>query len=355
MNLKKILVVLLILFLTCGCTKEIRNYEKYDIQFFDAFDTVTSMIIYEESEEKANEILSKMKDKFFEYHRIFDRYNNYKGINNLKTINDNAGIRPVKVSDELFFLIKKTIEYNKDVSDKICLTIGPVVDYWSKYNELYNSGATEDEVINEMGLPIPTHEKLDEFRNLINDEDIILNDVDKSVFLKKKGMILDLGAVAKGYATELVCNYAVDELGVKSGIVSAGGNVKIMGKPVDKPAFKVGIQNPNLESSQLYLSILTLNDTSVVTSGDYQRYFFYNKKRYCHIINAQSLEPADEYKSVTVISKDSFFCDYMSTTLFLSSYEEGLELCEKFDVDAVWKFKDGTIKATKGAKKVMGD
>lgn len=345
--------LIIMTFFLVGCSSN--KYEKYDIEFFNAFDTVTQIVIYDNDEDRANSELTHMKKRFFEYHNLFDKYNNYDGLNNLKTINDNAGIMPVKVDDKLFELISKSIEYYNTISNKTNIAIGPVVDVWNSYRELYEDGLTKEEVKNIKGSYIPTKEELDSYRDVMNVEDIVLNEEDKTVFLKKKNMQLDLGSVAKGYATELVAQEA-EERGVKSALISAGGNVRIIGTPLDnRDGFKVAVQNPfkkNKEESN-YLTVLNVANTSVVTSGDYQRYFTVDGKRYCHILDPDSLRPERMYRSVTIITKDSFLCDYLSTALFLLPYEEGLKISEELGVDVIWAFTNGEVKSTKGAEELM--
>lgn len=345
--------IFLLIFLV-GCNKT-GNYEKYDIEFFDAFDTVTQIVIYEKDEKKANNELKHMKNKFFEYHKLFDKYNNYKDINNLKTINDNAGIMPVKVDDKLYELIEKSIYNYENISAKTNIAIGPVVDIWNSYRDLYEEGKTKEEVKKIKGSYIPTKEELDLKKEIMNMDDILLNKEEKTVYLKKTGMQLDVGSVAKGFATELVAQEA-EKRGVESALISAGGNVRIIGKPMDKrQGFKVAIQNPYKKSKEQsnYLMILELSDLSVVTSGDYQRYFTVDDKNYCHIIDPDILEPQRFFKSVSIITKDSFECDYLSTALFLSSYEEGLKICNDLGIDAVWAFPNGDVKYTQGAKRLV--
>ncbi|WP_164845574.1 FAD:protein FMN transferase [Anaerosphaera multitolerans] len=351
--MRKLILLFILLLLPTGCEK---GYEKYELKVFDAFDTVTSIIIYERDENEANKKLLKLKEKYLELHRQFDRYNNYENVNNVKTINDNAGIKSVKVSEELYHLLEKSVYYNETISDKVNILIGPVVDYWGEYRDLYNTGHSKDEVIKKLGSAIPQEEDLIKFKSLVDLDKLVLNEEDKSVFLKEKGMELDVGACAKGYAVELLCQYGRDELEIASGMVSAGGNVKTIGEPVTKDYYKIAIQNPeNIEdeSKDPYITVLNIKDNSVVTSGDYQRYFTYENQRYCHIIDPESFMVADKFRSVSVIEEDSLLCDYLSTALFLMDYEDGLKLCEDLKVDAIWFFQNGEIKSTQGARQMM--
>ena len=347
-----IFLIIMSVFLTSCMKKE--KYNKYDLTFFNVFDTVISLTVYENDEKMAQKELNSMRSEFEELNRLFDKYNNYDGINNLKTVNDNAGISPVKVDELLFNLVKTSVENYYTISDKTDIAIGPAVDLWNSYRELYDENNTKEQVKEKMGSFIPTDEELNSLRPFMNIDDIVLNSDDKSIYLSKKGMQLDVGSVAKGYATEIVAQNA-EKSGIKSAIISAGGNVRVIGKPFDREAFGIAIENPynSEKEGSNFLTVLNITDSSVVTSGDYQRYFTVDKKRYCHIIDPQTLKPSRNFRSVTIITKDSFLCDYLSTALFLMSYEDGLELCNKLGVEAVWAFSNGDIKYTKGAEKLM--
>lgn len=353
--MKKLFAVFMALIFLSGCSK---HYDKYDIEVFDAFDTVTSIVIYDTSKTEADEKLGTMKEKLLQLHKLFDRYNDYENINNVKTINDNAGIQPVKVDDELYYLIEKSMEYNETISDKVNILMGPVVDLWAEYRDLYNEGYYEDEVALKLGSALPTEEKLNSLRPLVDLSKIELNREEQSVFLKEKGMKLDLGACAKGYAVELLCEFGKEELKIESAIVSAGGNVKTIGSPPDKEFYKIAIQNPESiddETKDPYMATLKIKENSIVTSGDYQRYFTYKGKKYCHIIDPNTFMPANEFRSVSIVEEDSLLCDYLSTALFLTDYEDGLKICKDLNVNVIWFFDDGEIKYTDGIKKMLED
>lgn len=348
-----IFIIIMSMILTSCSQKE--EYGKYDVEFFDVFDTITKIVVYEKSEKLANEELYKMREEFSELNKLFDKYHTYEGMNNLKTINDNAGIQPVKVDDRLFHLIKTSVDYYYTLSDKTDIAIGPAVDLWNEYRNLYSDGDTKEQVKAKMGSYIPTEEELNALRPFMNIKDVVINDSDKSIYLSKKGMQLDVGSVAKGYATELVAENA-EKNGVKSAVISAGGNVRVIGHPLDgRDNFEVAIENPykNNDEGANFLTVLKVNNSSVVTSGDYQRFFTVDNKRYCHIIDPTTLMPTRNFRSVSVITKDSFLCDYLSTSLFLMSYEDGLKLCNKLGVDAIWAFSNGEVKYTKGAEKMV--
>lgn len=359
--MKKIIILIslilsLSLFTACNKDKEL---EKYSDQFFDTFDTVVDVSVYTENEKEGQRQLELIKNEFERLNKLFDRYNKYEGISNFCNVNENAGIAPVKVSPEAYKLIKDTFTYNKELSNKVDISIGPVVDLWTKYRDLYNEGKTKEEVKALTGSYLPTEEALKALRPLLGMDKIVLNDEESSIYLKEKGMKIDIGAVAKGYATELAAQKAIKE-GVKHCVISAGGNVRIIGdfpkNDSGKTAFAIGVRNPDVDENTNGMDsiseVLHLNDTSAVTSGDYQRYFDLDGIRYCHIIDPLTLKPAHDFKSVTIIAKDSGLCDFLSTTCFLLPIEEGEKLLKEKNALGIWIDKDSNTYMMEGAQEL---
>lgn len=329
-----------------------KDGEKHELEFYDTFDTVINIAIFSDSDDFANENLGYAKGRFEELHKLFDNYRNYDGIVNVKSINDEAGVKPVVVDDTLFKLIKDSVDYNKNISHKTNIALGPVTKLWNEYRELYESGKTKEEVIDLKGQALPSDEELEKLRPFTNIENVKLNEGKKSVEIDK-GMALDLGATAKGFATELVAR-ELEERGVKSCVISAGGNVRIIGKPVDgRDNFKIGIQNPDMESENSIIAVVNVTNTSIVTSGDYQRYFDLDGKRYCHIIDPDTLKPATDLKSVTIIKEDSGLADFLSTAAFNSTGEDIESLSEKTNSAIIWVDKDMNLKMTENAAKYI--
>lgn len=357
-NSYKILIFVFVLtFLLGGCKEKNIIESKYTYNFFGTFDTIVQTVQYEESEEKADEINNYIEKRFHELHKQFDKYNNYEGINNIKTINDNAGKSPVKVSDELFNLIKTSIEYYDKYSNDADISFGAVLNVWSKYRDLNENLTDDDEYKIEERLP--SMEELKAADQYTGIENILLDDENKTVFIKNKNTVIDVGATAKGYAVELVCD-ELEEKGCDSFMISAGGNVKAVGKPHDgiRDRWGVGIRNPDVmimeETDSNIIEAVFINKDSVVTSGDYERFFTVDGKNYCHLIDKDTLMPGDYFRSVTVIYEDSGFADFLSTTLFLMPFEEGKNLVEKIDgAECIWIMPDGNIEFTDGAKKIM--
>lgn len=329
-----------------------KDGDKQEIEFYDTFDTVVHIAIYTDDDSFAKENLVYAKERYEELHKLFDNYKTYPDLVNVKTINDNAGIKPVTVDDTLFQLIKSSIDDYNNISHNTNIALGPVTKLWNEYRELYEGGKTKEEVIALKGQALPSDAELEKLRPLVNIDKIKLDDEKQTVSLEK-GMELDLGATAKGFATELVAK-ELEDRGVKSCVISAGGNVRIIGKPTDgRDNFKIGIQNPDLESPDQVLASLNVANTSIVTSGDYQRYFDLDGVRYCHIIDPDTLKPAHEIKSATVIKEDSGLCDFLSTAAFNSTDDEIKELSDKTGAGIVWVDKDMNVKSTENASKFL--
>lgn len=349
--MKKILCLLLILGTLCGCSKQ----EKIEGQFSGVFNTFFTVIMYEKSQSDFDENFEFIKEEFTYYNNLFDKYNTYEGMNNVKTINDNAGIAPVIVEEDLYNLIAFSVEKAKTIADKVDITLGPVLNVWHNYREL-NDGS------------VPTLAELEAANQYVDLSKLVLNEEESSIFLTDPNMSIDVGATAKGYACELVKDKLI-ERGVDDFLISAGGNVISYGKravkagdsslsdalPANKEYYTVSIQSP--KTGDIYvnvskiMAVALINGESVVTSGDYERYFVGSDGvTYHHLIDPETLYPAYHVRSVTVITEDSGLADFLSSTLYLMSVDEGVELINQLDADieAVWLTNDGKIIHTDG-------
>lgn len=350
------ILIILIVSLLSGCQPnqngehgEDRKYTKYDDNFFGTFDTLVQVIGYTETKKEFNSYIKKIETRFQELHELYDIYNDYEGINNIKTINDNAGIQPVEVDKQIIDLINFSKDWYNRTGGKTNIAMGSVLRIWHDYR-----GEAERDPKN---AKIPSMEKLLEASKHTDINKVIVDDEKGTVYLEDKEMRLDVGAVAKGYAVEVVVKEIMEE-GFVSGIVDAGGNVRTIGKPLDyvREKWGIGIQNPDesIVSDSGVLETVFVNNASVVTSGDYQRYYVVDDKRIHHIIDPETLMPGDYFRSVTIVTENSGIADFLSTTIFLMSYEKGKGLVDNLEgVEVIWVMSDGTVKATDGAKEIM--
>ena len=346
-----LLMVVLIMTFLVACTKKPQTeYTKYSGAFFGTFDTVVQVVGYTKTEEEFKSYMKQIEDRMFELHRLFDKYNNYQGLNNVKTINDNAGIMPVKVDKELLDLLVFSKQHYQETSKKTNIALGSVLEIWSKYRDMATADPEDAKV--------PPIEDLIEANKHTDINKVIIDEKNSTIYLEDRKMTIDVGGVAKGYATEIVAK-EIEEAGLRSAIISAGGNIRTIGKPFDgvRERWGVGLQNPEafgVPHMDDLLETIYINDASVVTSGDYQRFYMVGDLKIHHIIDPDTLMPGDYYRAVTIVTPDSGLADFLSTSVFLLPYEEGKALVESHEsVDALWIFKDGTIEATDGLKKIM--
>lgn len=351
---KLILLLLTVLLIGSSCKSSIDqngngDYKKYDFQFFDTFDTQIVFTEYSKSEKQFQDHSQKVHEKFTELHKLYDRYNDYEGINNIKTINDNAGKSPVKVEQEIIDLLHFSIDNSKKYKEKTNIAMGAVLELWHQ--------SREEGIKDPKNAKIPDKVALEEAAEHIDIDKVIIDDQEKTVYLEDPEMSLDLGATAKGYATQLVIDRLKKE-NIESAIISAGGNVETIGKPMEEGRGKwgIGLQNPlSLDdpSAEKLFDVVFANDQSVVTSGDYQRYYTVGEDKYHHIIDPETLMPANHFKAVTVVTADSGFADFMSTTLFLLPLEEGRIMAKEAGVEVLWFMNDHSIITTPGMDEML--
>lgn len=351
-NLKKIITIILMISImitaVSGCGLRV-EYEKYTDTFFDSFDTITQIVGYAKSEEEFKQYSALIHDRMLELHMLYDKYNNYEGINNIKTINDMAGKEPVVVEKELLDLIVFSKEMYKDTEQRTNIAFGAVLKIWSEYRD-----EAEADPLN---AKIPPMEILQEANKHTDIDKVIVDPENSTVFLEDPAMSLDVGAVAKGYAAEIVTREA-KAAGFESFIISAGGNIRAVGKPLDneRDRWGVGIQNPDKDvfgDGSNTLETIFVNDASVVSSGDYQRYYVVGDQRIHHIIDPVTLMPAANYRAVNVVIEDSGLADFYSTEVFLLPYDQSRALVESVEgLEAIWVFADGRIEMTEGFKSI---
>lgn len=342
------LTIILLLSLTACQTGD--KYKKYEADFFDSFDTHIRIVAYSTSQQEFDKYVEDIHARFMHLHKLYDKYNNYEGINNIKTINDEAGQEAVEVDDEIIEMLLFSKEWYEKAGPETNVALGSLISIWGEARDQ----AEED----------PDQAKLPDQSSL--EEAILHTDINKvridieskTVYLEDENMSLDVGAVAKGYATEIVAQ-EVEAAGLESAIINAGGNIRVIGKPLDgkREKWGIGIQNPDPEliaNGSNILDVVYGNNLSVVTSGDYQRNFTVDGKIYHHIIDPKSLYPGDYYKSVTIVTADSGLADFLSTSVFLLPYNKGKELVDDLEgVEALWVMKDGTIEFTAGMKTLL--
>ena len=342
-------LVLLSIFAISGCSVQ-TEYEKFKKYSFDFFDTATTIIGYEKSSEEFDAVCEEIFALLEEYHKLYDIYTRYEGINNLVTVNslNNGEHSVVKVDEKIIEMLNFSREIYKLTDGYVNVAMGSVLSIWHDYRtygERHPSEAT-----------LPSPDMLRAAAEHTDIEDIIIDSENNTVFLADAEMSLDVGAVAKGYAVEQVAIY-LQSKGKEGYILNVGGNVRIVGSRPDGEKWTVGIENPYEENGdEEYIAYLSLEDMSVVTSGSYQRYYVVDGVNYHHIINPDTLMPGENYLSVSVVCRDSGLGDGLSTALFSMPFEKGYELISSLDsVEAMWVFPDGTQKYSSGFQNYFKD
>lgn len=345
--LKKIyILIILALSITTTATSCKKKEERYEAQFLVLFNSATKLVGYAKTEEEFSQFSRFIYDDVEEYHKLYDKYHSYDNINNIKTINDNAGKEPVKVDKRIIDLLLFSKEVYEETSGKVNIAMGSVLEIWHDYRE----AGIQDPINSQL----PPMDELEEASKHTNIHDLIINEEDSTVYLQDENMSLDVGAIAKGYAAEQVVQNAIKH-GYTDFVLSLGGNVRTVGKKgPEQELWDIGIQNPDKKSEKVSLYTLSISDLSLVASGDYERYYTVDGKRYHHIINPQTLMPAEYFTALSIACKDSAMADALSTALFNMSYEEGLSYVETLeDTHVLWIFPDGTMKHTKDFMKLV--
>ena len=325
--------------------------ERFSEHSFDYFDTVTTITGYAESRAEFDRMAAEILSELGEYHRLFTIYNRYDGMENLCTVNEVVdGVhRTVKVDGRIMDLLLYAKEMYEKTDGRMNIAMGSVLSIWHDYRE---TGL--DDPANAKLPPTEALQKAAEHTDINN---MILDVENSTVFLADPLMTLDVGAVAKGYAVEMVAR-SLEEQGIDGFVLNVGGNVRTVGEKADGSPWTAGITNPQESEAEQssYVAYLDLTGESLVTSGSYQRYYSVDGKNYHHIIDPSTLMPAEGYLSVSVVCDSSADGDVLSTALFCMSVEEGRELLRSMNgAEALWILPDGTQLASDGFNKYLSD
>lgn len=337
---KKLLLALLLcaaVFVLCGCVGEdgvpragVRRFSRI---YTDMFDTVTTVVGYAETEAEFDSVCEKARDALLRWHKELDIYHDYPGMNNLKTLNDMAGKHPVSLPEEVLEFLRWGLGIAERTGGAVDITFGSVIKIWHTCRE---EGVRHPE-----SAKLPAETELAEAAEHTGRGLLVLDDAGGTAFLTDPRSSLDVGAIAKGYAEEKVARQLPD-----SYLVSVGGNVRATGTARrGGEKWKVAVQDPDGGG---YLHTLSVTDGAVVTSGDYERFFTVNGRRYCHIIAPDTLFPAERWRAVTVVCADAGLADALSTALFILPREKGEKLAKACGAECLWIAPDGSEIRTAG-------
>jgi len=276
-----------------------------------------------------------------EVKRLESLMNRYDPNSQLSLVNRQANKEPIRVNKDLFEVFQQSVYYSELTGGAFDITVAPLIDLWRNCAKI-NS--------------LPTDEQLADVKEKIGYEKILLDANDFSVRFAAEGIRLDLGAIAKGFATDK----AVAEMkkcGAVGGLVDLGGQIGSFGTTEKGCKWIVGIQNPaNLEDSRL-IAKLALGDSAVSTSGDYRRFYKIGDKQFSHIFNPATEKSADTLSSVTIIAENGTAADALATAVSVMGAERGLELIEKIEnTEAIIiKADDKKMLKTSGAEKYLAN
>lgn len=323
-----------------------RKPQRFQTQFMDVFDTISMVISYTKTEHQFNTEYTKVHDELVTDHKLFDIYNDYTGqgnlksansptdeasgadstdqlLHNLKMVNDNAGVQPVKVDQRIIDLLKwgKTVYTLTD--GKVNIAYGAVLSIWHDHREIGMADPSKGTV--------PDMAELQEAAKHTNIDDVVIDEAAGTVFLRDPEMRLDVGGIAKGYSADDAAAMYIN-MKEKSTLLNLGGNIRSIGRRADGTAWVCPVESPTYRDSgtgEPYALTTGLHDMSLVTSGDYERYYTVDGVRYHHIIDPDTLFPSTYHRSVTILTENSALADALSTALFSMSEEDGRVLLDK--------------------------
>ena len=307
--------------------------------FYEYFDTVTEITAYGVEKEEFDTKTAEVKALLEEYHRLLDIYHSYEGMNNLHTVNEQAGKQAVKVDEKLL----EVLRYGKDTytltDGQVNIALGAVTSLWHYSRQ--------------KGDVLPDEASLIQASKHCNIEDIIIDAEKGTVFLRDENMSVDMGALGKGYACEMAARL-LESIGGEGYAINIGGNIRVTGKKTEKEYWSAGIQNPDTLSEKPYINTVYLEKYALVTSGSYMRYYTVDGVRYHHIIDPDTLYPENTFLSVSVLCGSSALGDVLSTALFNMSLEDGKSLVKTLDdVYVLWVDKDGKVYYSEGLERYI--
>lgn len=325
--------------------------EKHSGVFYNVFDTVITIISYQESDEEFDRLMSYAKERFAQLDKYYDIYTGYSDINNIKTINDNAGIAPVKVDREIIDMLDFAIECYGKTGGLTNIAMGSVLKEWHNAREYFEANGEGQ---------LPDIETLKQKSEHIDISSLVIDHENMTVYISDPETSLDVGAVAKGYATELVARELAEKY--DNFAISAGGNIRTHGTPKDgRDYWSIGIQNPLVDENYAMIGgniniAHFSSDMSLVCSGGYQRFMVVDGIRYHHIVDPSTLFPKDIYAGVAILTENSGLADALSTAVFLMEPDDALAFVNGMEgVECVLTLPDGTNLYSDGANTLLED
>lgn len=332
--MKKLIIILAFILLMSASACEASHIAQPTIVSDTTFalDTVIQIKIYYADDRDNDEDI--IGDAFDVIRQLENTLSVHMDGSELHSIKQNAGIKPVVVSDITYSIITDSIAYSKMTDGLFDVTAGPLIDLWG---------------IDPPDGYVPTDVELNDALELIDYKSINFLG-DNEIFLQDEGMIINLGAIAKGAIADETKAYLLEQ-GIESCFINLGGNVLLIGSKPGDIDFSIGIQNP-FDDRGAYIMALAVSDVAVVSSGDYERFFVKDGIEYHHILDTQTGHPArTNIKQVSIIAPTSQMADALSTSVLLLGIEDGLKLVESMDgVEAIFITKDKKVYVTEALR-----
>ena len=254
------------------------------------------------------EVSAVVDEAFAEIVRVDQALSDWRQGTELNEVNRYAGVRPVSVSNDTYDVVETAYHYSKISDGAFDITFNVLWGVWD---------------FKKKSPSLPDPAEIDRRISLINYRNVVLNPEVRTVFLRQKGMKIGLGGIGKGYAVDCVCTLLARH-GLKNYIVAGGGDMRVSGSR-GKSSWRLGVQHPRREG---LLYLLDMSDVAVATSGDYERYFILDGRRYHHILDPRTGYPARGISSVTIIASNATDADALATSVFVLGVQKGMDLLE---------------------------
>ncbi|HTL61163.1 MAG TPA: FAD:protein FMN transferase [Nitrospira sp.] len=291
--------------------------------------TLVSITAVGPTAERANDAITA---GFQEVKRLEQLLSTWIPESELSRVNAAAGRTPVRVSLDTMVVVRKSLQVAEMTEGAFNIAIGPAVDAWSVSAE----------------PRLPTPEELAALKPLVDLKYVHADVSERTIYLQKTGMRIDVGGIGKGYAADQVVT-VMKQAGAAAGVVALSGDIKTFGRLPDGAPFPVGIRHPRKEG-EIFAEI-DLQDEAISTAGDYERFFEKDGVRYHHILDPHTLQPARGCQSVTVIAREGVMADGLDTGIFVLGADRGMELVERLaDVEAIIVDRDGRVRISSGLR-----
>lgn len=331
------LLALVLLFSLSACSQSAE--QSYSRDFLDLFDTASTITAVDSSQQAFDAHYETVYNELATYSRLYDIYNSYGDLVNLKYINENAAAAPVKADEKIIDLLLWGKEAYEISGGRVNIAMGAVLSVWHE--------AREYGIENPDSAYLPDMQTLSEKAQHTDINDLVIDEEASTVYFADPELRIDAGAVAKGYICDRICEFITENGIWDSALVNLGGNVKTLGyKDESGTPFSIGIEDPQ---GGFIAVVNAANGLSVVTSGSYQRYYTVNGVDYCHIIDPETLMPARGNLSTSILCESSALADVLSTMLFMMDSGQALALIEETDgCEAVIKDESSNVYSSSG-------